>query len=64
MVKVDEITIPANGEFALLPGKYHLTLERPTRLITPGHNARVIFFLSTGKVAKVRMPARTSPEFN
>ncbi|MFF7852188.1 copper chaperone PCu(A)C [Streptomyces sp. NPDC007910] len=64
MVKVDKITVPANGEFALVPDKYHLMLEKPTRLITPGDNTRLIFFLSTGKVAKVRMPARTSPEFN
>ncbi|MEU6621693.1 copper chaperone PCu(A)C [Streptomyces litmocidini] len=62
MVKVDKVTIPAKGEFALVPGKYHLMFEKPTHLITPGDNARVIFFLSTGKVFKMRMPVRTSPE--
>ncbi|MFF0560622.1 copper chaperone PCu(A)C [Streptomyces sp. NPDC004266] len=62
MVKVDKVTIPAKGEFKLTPGKYHLMFEKPTHLITPGDNARVIFFLSTGKVFKMRMPVRTSPE--
>ncbi len=62
MVKIDKFTIPANGEFALVPGKYHLMFEKPTHLITPGDNARVIFFLSDGKVFKIRMPVRTSPE--
>ncbi|MFE9046190.1 copper chaperone PCu(A)C [Streptomyces sp. NPDC007818] len=62
MVKLDKITIPAQGEFAFVPGKYHIMFEKPTHLITPGDNARVVFFLSTGKVAKVRMPVRTSPE--
>ncbi|MFI1712908.1 copper chaperone PCu(A)C [Streptomyces litmocidini] len=62
MVKVDKVTIPAKGEFALVPGKYHLMFEKPTHLITPGDSARVIFFLSTGKVFKTRMPVRTSPE--
>jgi copper(I)-binding protein len=60
-VKLDKFTIPAKGEFALVPGKYHLMCEKPTHLITPGDNARVIFFLSTGKVMKLRMPVRTSP---
>ncbi|MCP2340732.1 copper chaperone PCu(A)C [Actinomadura rupiterrae] len=62
MVKLDKFTIPAHGEFAFVPGRYHLMFEKPTRLITPGDNARVIFFLSDGKVFKVRMPVRTSPE--
>lgn len=62
MVKIDKFTIPAHGEFAMVPGKYHLTLEKPARLITPGDNARVIFFLSDGKVVKTKMPVRTSPE--
>ncbi|KAF9909618.1 hypothetical protein EC991_008276 [Linnemannia zychae] len=62
MVKVDKVTIPANGEFGFVPGKYHIMFERPTHLITPGDNARVIFFLSDGKVFKVRIPVRTSPE--
>ncbi|KAF9927689.1 hypothetical protein FBU30_002953 [Linnemannia zychae] len=62
MVKIDKITIPAKGEFAFVPGKYHIMFEKPTHLITPGDNARVIFFLSDGKVFKVKMPVRTSPE--
>jgi copper(I)-binding protein len=62
MVKLEKFTIPANGEFAFVPGKYHLMFTKPTHLITPGDNARVIFFLSDGKVFKVRMPVRTSPE--
>ncbi|MCF7696173.1 MULTISPECIES: copper chaperone PCu(A)C [Mycetohabitans] len=62
MVKLDKFTIPAKGEFALVPGKYHLMFEKPTHLITPGNDARVIFFLSDGKVFKVKMPVRTSPE--
>ncbi|MFH8567587.1 copper chaperone PCu(A)C [Streptomyces sp. NPDC017993] len=62
MVKVDKFTIPAKGEFALVPGKYHIMFQKPTHLITPGDNARVIFFLSDGKVFKMRMPVRTSPE--
>ncbi|KAG0334211.1 hypothetical protein BG004_000518 [Podila humilis] len=62
MVKIDKFTIPSHGEFALVPGRYHLMLEKPTHLITPGDNARVIFFLSDGKVFKLRMPVRTSPE--
>lgn len=61
MVKIDKLTIPAHGEFALVPGSYHLIFERPAHLITPGGNARVIFFLSDGKV-KVKVPVRTSPE--
>ncbi|MFC8511011.1 copper chaperone PCu(A)C [Streptomyces sp. NPDC057411] len=61
MEKVDKITIPAKGEFSLVPGKYHIMFEKPTHLITPGDNARVIFFLSTGRVVKTRMPVRTSP---
>ncbi|MCG1055161.1 copper chaperone PCu(A)C [Mycetohabitans sp. B5] len=64
MVKLDKFTVPAKGEFALVPGKYHLMFEKPTHLITPGDNARVIFFLSDGKVFKVRMPVRTSPELD
>ncbi|KAG0297348.1 hypothetical protein BGZ98_000621, partial [Dissophora globulifera] len=64
MVKVDKFTIPANGEFSLVPGSYHLIFEKPTHLITPGDNARAIFFLSDGKVFKVRMPVRTSPELH
>ncbi|SEE26301.1 copper chaperone PCu(A)C [Streptomyces sp. TLI_105] len=62
MVKLDKFTIPAKGSFALVPGKYHIMLEKPTRLIKPGDNAKVIFFLSTGKVFKLRVPVRTSPE--
>ncbi|MFJ1885886.1 MULTISPECIES: copper chaperone PCu(A)C [unclassified Streptomyces] len=62
MVKLDKFTIPAKGEFALVPGRYHLMCERPTRLITPGDNARVVFFLSDGKVTKVRIPVRSSPD--
>ncbi|MGW4025894.1 copper chaperone PCu(A)C [Streptomyces sp. NPDC005009] len=62
MVKLDKFTVPAKGEFALVPGHYHLMFEKPTHLITPGDNARVIFFLDNGKVFKVRMPVRTSPE--
>jgi copper(I)-binding protein len=62
MVKIDKFTIPEKGSFALVPGKYHLMLEKPTRLVTPGDNARVIFFLSDGKVFKIKMPVRTSPE--
>ncbi|MFC4565437.1 copper chaperone PCu(A)C [Nocardiopsis mangrovi] len=61
-VKLDGLTIPAGGEFALVPGRYHLMLEKPTRLITPGDNARVIYFLDNGTVFKVRMPVRTSSE--
>ncbi|MFI9162451.1 copper chaperone PCu(A)C [Kitasatospora aureofaciens] len=61
MVKHDKVTITTHG-FAFVPGKFHLQLEKPTRLITPGDNARVIFFLSDGKVFKMRMPVRTSPE--
>ncbi|WP_411130236.1 copper chaperone PCu(A)C [Streptomyces sp. x-19] len=62
MVKLDKIDIPAKGEFAFVPGRYHLMFEKPTHLITPGDNARVIFFLSNGTVFKVKMPVRTSPE--
>ncbi|WP_381562097.1 copper chaperone PCu(A)C [Streptomyces eurythermus] len=62
MVRLDKFTVPAKGEFALVPGQYHLMFEKPTHLITPGDNARVIFFLDDGKVFKVRMPVRTSPE--
>ncbi|BDH05564.1 MULTISPECIES: copper chaperone PCu(A)C [Streptomyces] len=62
MVKVDGVTVPGKGEFALVPGSYHIMFEKPTHLITPGDNARVIFFLDNGTVFKVRMPVRTSPE--
>ncbi len=62
MVKVDKFTIPANGQFSMVPGNFHLMFEKPTHVITPGDNARVTFFLSDGKVFKVRMPVRTSPE--
>ncbi|WP_327122034.1 copper chaperone PCu(A)C [Streptomyces sp. NBC_01341] len=62
MVKVPDFAVPAKGEFALAPGSFHLILEKPTRLITPGDNARAIFFLDNGTVFKVRMPVRTSPE--
>ncbi|MCZ0211419.1 copper chaperone PCu(A)C, partial [Streptomyces sp. UMAF16] len=62
MVKLDKVTLPAKGEFAFIPGQHHLMLEKPTHLITPGSDARVIFFLSDGKVFKVRIPVRTSPE--
>lgn len=62
MEKVDQIALPAEGSFSLSPGGYHLIFEKPTHLITPGDNARAIFFLSNGQVFKVRMPVRTSPE--
>ena len=62
MVKLDKVTLSAKGGFAFVPGEHHLILEKPTHLITPGDNARVIFFLSDGKVFKVRIPVRTSPE--
>ncbi|MFJ8623425.1 copper chaperone PCu(A)C [Kitasatospora sp. NPDC093550] len=62
MVKHDKVTLSAKRGFAFVPGEYHLIFEKPTHLITPGDNARVIFFLSDGKVFKVRMPVRTSPE--
>ncbi|WP_330237175.1 copper chaperone PCu(A)C [Streptomyces sp. NBC_00566] len=62
MVKVDDVTVPGKGEFALVRGSYHIMFEKPTHLITPGDNARVIFFLDNGTVLKVRMPVRTSPE--
>ncbi|MEU2059533.1 copper chaperone PCu(A)C [Streptomyces sp. NPDC013455] len=62
MVKLDKFTVPAKGEFAFVPGKCHLMFEKPTHLITPGDNARVIFYLDDGKVFKLRMPVRTSPE--
>ncbi|MFF8883897.1 copper chaperone PCu(A)C [Streptomyces flaveolus] len=64
MEKVDfgTLTIPAEGKLTMEPGGYHIMFEKPTRLITPGDNARVIFFLDDGKVFKVKMPVRTSPE--
>ncbi|MEU6594086.1 copper chaperone PCu(A)C [Streptomyces sp. NPDC046881] len=64
--KVDfsTLTIPAEGRLTMEPGGYFITFEKPTHLITPGDNARVIFFLDDGKVFKVRMPVRTSPELN
>ncbi|MFE4368157.1 copper chaperone PCu(A)C [Streptomyces sp. NPDC056835] len=62
MVRLDGVTVPAKGEFSFVPGSYHIMFEKPTRLITPGDNARVIFFLDNGTVFKVRMPVRTSPE--
>ncbi|CAL9278325.1 MULTISPECIES: copper chaperone PCu(A)C [Streptomyces] len=64
--KVDfkTLTIPAEGRLTMTPGGYHIMFEKPTHLITPGDNARVIFFLDDGKVFKVRMPVRTSPELN
>lgn len=64
MEKVDfkTLTIPAEGTLALTPGFYHIMFEKPTHLITPGDNARVIYFLDDGKVFKVKMPVRTSPE--
>ncbi|MFJ5142658.1 copper chaperone PCu(A)C [Streptomyces sp. NPDC088707] len=64
MVKVDKVTIPAKGNFAMVPGRYHLMLENPIHVITPGDSAMVIFFLSTGRVLKLRMPVRTSPELS
>ncbi|MEV6424769.1 copper chaperone PCu(A)C [Streptomyces sp. NPDC051662] len=62
MVRLDQVTVPAKGEFSFVPGRYHIMLEKPTHLITPGDNARVIFFLDNGTVVKVRIPVRTSPE--
>ncbi|MEV7435475.1 copper chaperone PCu(A)C [Streptomyces griseoviridis] len=62
MVKLDKVTLPAKGQFAFAPGQHHIMFEKPTRLITPGDNARVIFFLGDGTILKVRMPVRTSPE--
>lgn len=62
MVKVDKVALSAKGGFAFVPGQYHLMLQKPTHLITPGDNARVIFFLDDGTVLKVRIPVRTSPE--
>ncbi|MER7717668.1 copper chaperone PCu(A)C [Streptomyces flaveolus] len=66
MEKVDftTLTIPAEGRLTMTPGGYHIMFEKPTHLIKPGDNARVIFFLDDGKVFKVRMPVRTSPELN
>ncbi|MFJ4677579.1 copper chaperone PCu(A)C [Kitasatospora sp. NPDC088783] len=61
MIKLDKVTVTPRG-FAFVPGEHHLMLEKPTRLITPGDNARVVFFLGDGKVFKVRIPVRTSPE--
>ncbi|MFJ9442864.1 copper chaperone PCu(A)C [Kitasatospora sp. NPDC101235] len=61
-VRHDGVTLSAKGGFAFTPGSYHLVLEKPTRLITPGDNARIVFFLGDGKVFKVRVPVRTSPE--
>ncbi|WP_455358157.1 copper chaperone PCu(A)C [Streptomyces sp. SYSU K21746] len=66
MVKREGFTVPSKGAFSLIPGSYLLMFEKPTHLITPGDNARAIFFLDTGTgkemVFKVRMPVRTSPE--
>ncbi|WP_179199780.1 copper chaperone PCu(A)C [Streptomyces sp. NRRL B-24572] len=62
MVSLDKVTLPAKGQFAFVPGQYHIMFEKPTHLITPGDKARVIFFLDDGTVLKVRMPVRTSPE--
>ncbi|MFD5300864.1 copper chaperone PCu(A)C [Streptomyces mutabilis] len=61
-VKRDKVTIPANGGFLFVPGEHHLMLEQPTRLIKPGDDTVVVFFLSDGKVIKTRIPVRTSPE--
>ncbi|MFJ6622042.1 copper chaperone PCu(A)C [Kitasatospora sp. NPDC091335] len=62
MVKLDRVTLSAKGGFAFVPGRYHIMLEKPNRLIKPGDNARVVFFLDDGTVLKVRIPVRTSPE--
>ncbi|WP_327235488.1 copper chaperone PCu(A)C [Streptomyces sp. NBC_01317] len=62
MVKLDGVTLPAKSEFPFVPGSHHIMLESPTRLITPGDNARVIFFLDNGTIFKTRLPVRTSPE--
>lgn len=62
MVKLDEVTVPAKGNFSFVQGSHLIMFEKPTRLITPGDNARVIFFLDNGTLFKVRMPVRSSPE--
>ncbi len=63
MVKHDKFTIPAKGEFAFVPGQYHLMFTKPTHVITPGDHVRVMFYLGDGKVVfKIKMPVRTSPE--
>ncbi|MEU6971951.1 copper chaperone PCu(A)C [Kitasatospora aureofaciens] len=43
MVKLDKVILSAKGGFAFTPGRHHLRLEKPTRLITPGDAARVVF---------------------
>ncbi|MFE5332460.1 copper chaperone PCu(A)C [Embleya sp. NPDC056575] len=58
--KVHEITIPAEGEFALDRDGCHLRLERPTHTLAPGDHARLLFFLSDGTILKTRMPLYTT----
>ncbi len=55
MVKVDEISIPANGSVALEPGSFHLMIFNPTQTLKEGDRFPVTLSFKNGGKVKVEM---------
>ncbi|MET7389855.1 copper chaperone PCu(A)C [Streptomyces sp. NPDC005529] len=62
VVRRDKAIVTAKRGLAFEPGGFYLMFKEPTRSLTPGNSARVVFFLDDGTVFKIRMPIATSRE--
>ena len=59
MEKVDQITVPAKGEFVLAPGKYHLMLINLTKPLREGDEVIIQLFNGDVELTSATLPVRS-----
>ena len=59
MEKVDRLVVPANGEFVLAPGKYHLMLINLTKPLREGDRVQVQLLNGDTELAGAILPVRS-----
>ncbi|ARN76302.1 hypothetical protein BST96_05040 [Oceanicoccus sagamiensis] len=59
MEKVDQVTVPAKGEFVLAPGKYHLMLIRLTKPLREGDEVEVRLLNGDVELTRATLPVRS-----
>jgi len=58
MVKQDQISVPANGELAFVPGSFHVMLMHPRKAIKSGDTVDITLKFSDGSSLAVKAPVR------
>ncbi len=59
MEQVDQITVPANGEFVLAPGKYHLMLINLTKPLREGDEVLIRLLNGEVELTRATLPVRS-----